>query len=112
MDDPRIQYEKAIADLFGGKRGPGGTPSDARSAFVGDCLPALELMFSEAIRLQAVDAFVDVLAWHLAVIGTAGGPNSIASVVGLLEWHLGRMAEGDSGKAGRDPAGNPGPQSH
>jgi len=112
MDDPRAAFEKAMASLIEGKRGLGGAPADARSALVGACLLALERMLSEAIRVKAVDAFVDVLAWQLAVMGTQGGPAAIADVVGRLEWHLGHLADADFGEGGKEQAGSPDPRSH
>lgn len=52
---------------------------------------------SDAIRAKVVDAYVDVLAWELAVLGTGAGPAGIADVVGRLEWHLGHLAGVDPG---------------
>jgi hypothetical protein len=112
MEDPKTTFEKAMASLIEGKRGLGGAPADARSALVGACLLALERMLSEAIRVKSVDAFVDVLAWQLAVMGTQGGPAAIADVVGRLEGHLGRLAAWDAEEGGQEPDGNPEPRTH
>ncbi len=112
MDDPKATFEKAMASLIEGKRGLGSAPADARSALVGACLLALERMLSEAIRVKSVDAFVDVLAWQLAVMGTQGGPAAIADVVGRLEWHLGHMAEMGFNEGGEEPNGSPEPRPH
>lgn len=112
MDDPKTAFERAMASLIEGKRGLGNAPADARSALVGACLLALERMLSEAIRVKAVDAFVDVLAWQLAVMGTQGGPAAIADVVGRLEWHLGNLADVDFEEGGPEQAGSPDPRPH
>ena len=98
MDDPKSRFKEAMASLIDGKRGLGREPADARSRFVGACLLTFEQMLSEAIRAKVVDAWVDVLAWELAVLGTGAGPAGIADVVGRLEWHLGHLA-------GMDPEG-------
>lgn len=98
MDDPKSRFRKAMASLMEGKRGLGREPADARSRFVGACLLTFEQMLSDAIRAKVVDAYVDVLAWELAVLGTGAGPAGIADVVGRLEWHLGHLAgEGAEG---------------
>lgn len=105
MKDPKAEFEKTMASLIKGKRGLGTAPPDETSRFVGTCLRALGPLFTEAARTKSVDVLADVLAWQLAVIGTASGPAGAASVVGLLEWHLGHMAdtgfeEGESAEPG------------
>lgn len=112
MDDPKTAFEKTMASLIEGKRGLGGAPADARSKLVGACLLDLERMLSEAIRVNAVDAFVDVLAWQLAVMGTQGGPGAVADVVGRLEGHLGRLGAWGPEEDGQEPGGSPEPRMH
>lgn len=112
MEDPKTRFEKAMASLIEGKRGLGGEPADARSRMVGACLLALEHMLSEAIRVKAVDAFVDVLAWQLAVMGTQGGPAAVADVVGRLEGHLGRLGAWGPEEGGQEPAESPQSRPH
>lgn len=107
MKDPKAEFEKTMASLISGKRGLGTAPPDRNSRFVGTCLRALSSLFTEAARTKAVDVLADVLAWQLAVIGTAGGPGGAAGVVGLLEWHLGHMAD-----TGFEEGANPEPRSH
>lgn len=107
MKDPKAEFEKTMASLISGKRGLGTAPPDRNSRFVGTCLRALSSLFTEADRMKAVDVLADVLAWQLAVIGTASGPRGGACVVGLLEWHLGRMAN-----PGHEEGGGPEPSSH
>lgn len=98
MDDPKSRFKDAMASLIEGKRGLGREPADARSRFVGACLLTFEQLLSDAIRAKVVEAYVDVLAWELAVLGTEAGPAGIADVVGRLERHLGHLA-------GIDPEG-------
>lgn len=107
MKDPKAEFEKTMASLIKGKRGLATAPPDETSRFVGTCLHALGPLFTEAARMKAVDVLADVLAWQLAVIGTAGGPAGAASVAGLLEWHLGHMAD-----TGYEESGSPEPRSH
>jgi len=92
MDDPKSRFKDAMASLIEGKRGLGREPADARSRFVGACLLTFEQLLSDAIRAKVVEAYVDVLAWELAVLGTEAGPAGIADVVARLERHLGFLA--------------------
>jgi hypothetical protein len=112
MDDPKSRFRKAMASLMEGKRGLGREPADARSRFVGACLLTFEQMLSDAIRAKVVDAYVDVLAWELAVLGTGAGPAGIADVVGRLEWHLGHLAGEDTEGADRERDDGTGPRPH
>jgi len=107
MKDPKADFEKAMASLAEGKRGLGAAPPDNTSRFVGKCLLALGPLFHEAVRMKAVPAFGDVLAWQLAMIGTQGGPSAVASVVGLLDWHLGQMTAEAIDEGGQGAAAHP-----
>lgn len=107
MKDPKAEFEKTMASLTSGKRGLGTAPPDRNSRFVGTCLRALSSLLTEAARMKAVDVLADVLAWQLAVIGTAGGPGGGTAVVGLVECHLRSMANPDL-----EEGGGPEPRSH
>jgi hypothetical protein len=69
-------------------------------------------MLSEAIRAKVVDAYVDVLAWELAVLGTGAGPAGIADVVARLERHLGHLADLGPEGAGRERDDETEPRPH
>lgn len=112
MDDPKSRFRKAMASLMEGKRGLGREPADARSRFVGACLLTFEQMLSDAIRAKVVDAYVDVLAWELAVLGTGAGPAGIADVVGRLELHLGHLADVEAEEAGLEREDGTEPRTH
>jgi hypothetical protein len=112
MDDPESRFRKAMASLMEGKRGLGRKPADARSRFVGACLLTFEHMLSDAIRAKVVDAYVDVLAWELAVLGTVAGPAGTADVVGRLEWHLDHLAGVDAERTGQERGDGTEPRPH